>query len=400
MCRHSDEIVELGQLGTQEWHSPIAFESFKEHSQTTNHPVHIEARCTDCATEAKDRDDTHQAHRLEAQAGVTACPDKWLAIPTRREDKDAGDTFRVSAGIHSVDSAHGLTFARTSDSEENEYALATTSSSATSCPKFSRQRNLFHMADLMGKISDSHLYDRVVDTNCQQTANNPAPFAGESAFIEHLIAEYASLFDSALDSGVADRRYERPRAVPTVPKRASLDSVKQRGSTSTTAITKSNPVSRNFRRLRLKIQHSAIQPDQESPDWACQTSRAIEAAYKHRRDSAPRHILDALRSPSDRRRVQSYGPGGKEGIYLAPPSKHSWTHPAASRHSEDALQLVRRANAAGLVGKLEGMEVAVGRESLRHGCMQVASPIDLNKSLPALPLQVCGQDGREQTRPW
>jgi hypothetical protein len=47
------------------------------------------------------------------------------------------------------------------------------------------------------------------------------------------------------------------------------------------------------------------------------------------------------------------------------------------------------------MGKLEGMEVTIGREPLTYHCMQVASPVDLNKSLPALPLHVYGQQGKK-----
>ena len=172
------------------------------------------------------------------------------------------------------------------------------------------------------------------------------------------------------------------------------------------------PVSRNFRKLRLNIQHPtqsicSTQKDRDSPDWACRTCRAIEAeatsmrnVYRHRQDSTPRHILDAMCSTTkicspDGRRVQSLGPGGNEAIYSTPPSKHSFAHPASSRHSEGALQLARGANATHFVGELEGMEVASGREPLRYRYKQVVSPVDLNKSLPALPLQVYGQHGKE-----
>jgi hypothetical protein len=71
------------------------------------------------------------------------------------------------------------------------------------------------------------------------------------------------------------------------------------------------------------------------------------------------------------------------------------TYPAAGRHSEGALPLVRGANTARLVGKLEGMEFKIVEQPLRHNFVQVASPTDLNKSLPALPLQVCGQEGKK-----
>lgn len=122
--------------------------------------------------------------------------------------------------------------------------------------------------------------------------------------------------------------------------------------------------------------------------------------YRHRQNSTPRHILDAMCSTTkiyslDGRRVQSLGPGRNEAIYSAPLSKHSFAYPAASRYSEGALQLTRGANATHFIGELKGIEVASGREPLRYRYMQVVSPVDLNKSLPALPLQVCRQHGKE-----
>lgn len=246
------------------------------------------------------------------------------------------------------------------DNEESRIQSAPAGSSPTSGPRSAKPKD-------------------AVDAKRHQPANIPAPFARESALIDHLITVYASLFDSAVDLSLADTRYERPRAVPAVPKKGLLEPMKQRGSISTRVINKSKPVSRDFRGLRLDTQHSTqpicnTQSDQESPDWACQTSLAVEAgvismdsAYMRRQSSTPRHILGAMRSPTkvcliDRKRVQSFEPGGKEAIYSAPPSKHSFTYSAASRHSEGALQLVRGVNAAPLVRKFERLEVAIERE--------------------------------------
>jgi hypothetical protein len=329
-----------------------------------------------------------------------------------KENKDTGDAVRVSAEIHSVDSARCVTLARTSNREERRFQSTITSSSPTSDAKLAKERNLFNVADLIGKNSDSSLFNRAIDAECHRAANTPALFARESALIDNLIAEYASLSDGDFDPSLIDTRYERPRAVPAVPEKYLLDSMKQRSSISTRALLKSKPVSRNFRRLRLDIQHSnrliyKTQSDQESPDWACRTSLAIEAGkfsmdsvYTHRRDSKLRHILEAIRSPTktyspDRRRVQSFGLGGKETTYSAPSCRHIVAHPAAGRHSEGALQLVLRANSDLPVGNLEGMEIKIGQEPLRHDFLQAASPVDLNKSLPPLPVQICGQNGKE-----
>ncbi|RYO11541.1 hypothetical protein AA0111_g12773 [Alternaria arborescens] len=418
VCGHPGEFIGLWKIESKnQRHSAIGFESFQEHGRAENCAVDIEARCLDCATERKDMGDKdqtvppqrtleshqagtyagetgttspgglddvlkrhtcsrhqgtvtkpyppvfeekHQAHCLEVEAETGTCPDKWLAIPTTRP----WNTTPHTAG---------------------------------------------HMGLGGYQRSVSALSGNEA---CHPTTDSPAPFAGVSAFIDHLIAEYASPVNSGCDPDPVDTKYEQPRAapavptVPTVPKRDLLDSTTLWSSISTGALTKSGPVSRNFRRLRLDIQssHPSIhrtQSGQESPDWACQTSRAIEAGRismdsicMRTQDSTPRHILEAMRSPTetclpDRRRVQSFGPGREESNYSAP----------FSRHSEGALQLVRGANAARRVREPGGMEGRIGREPLRHDCVQVALPIDLNKSLPALPLQICRQHGKEQAAP-
>jgi hypothetical protein len=68
--------------------------------------------------------------------------------------------------------------------------------------------------------------------------------------------------------------------------------------------------------------------------------------------------------------------------------------PPAGRRSEGVSQIVRESHAACLVGEIEEMEIAMGEELSWHDFLQVSPPIDLNKSLPAFPLQVCGQHGK------
>lgn len=326
----------------------------------------------------------------------------------KKENKDTGHVIRESAEIYSVNSVRRPTVARTSNSGEKGFRLVVTSSYSTSNSKLAEQGHSFDEADPTGKNSDSFLFDRTVDTERYQTADTSASFAKESALIENLIEEYASLVDAAFDPNdpdLVDTRYERPRPVPAVPKGETLDPSKHLSSFTTRGSTKPKPVSRNFRRLRLETHYSArsvhkTQSDQESPDWACRTSLAIEAGkiamdsvHMHRGGSTPAHIMEAMCSPmkiysSDLRRVQISRPGEKEATYPSLSDTHSLTHPAAGRHSEGALQLVRGIYVARLVGEFKGMEVAMeeGEELLKPDSVQVASPMDLNKNLPALPL--------------
>jgi hypothetical protein len=374
-CMHYDESIELHRLDHEEqWHGLSTSESSKEHSRAENRPGLIEARYPD---DAKMEDGS-------AQDGVTSQskrrpPSSSLCSDSRAdEDKDTADAFRVSAKIHLVSSACRL--------------------------------NLSNVADL-GKKSNCTFSSHAANAKRYYAVNAPSPFTGESAFIEELIADYSSLFDGPSERGLADTGYERTRAAPDVPKGESLDTEKHQSTVSIKALTGSQPFSRNFRKLRLDLQQP-IQSicktkDQHSPDWACRTSLAIEAeaislrnAGRHRRDSMPRHIVEAMRSPTktrlaDGRRVQSLGPPGKKTIYARPASKHGFAYPAASRHSEGALRLERGADAALSVEELGDWGVAIRREPLKTLCVQVASPVDLNKSLPALPLQVCRQHGKE-----
>lgn len=253
--------------------------------------------------------------------------------------------------------------------------------------------------------SDNNLLNHTVDRDCYRAVS--ASFAGESALIEHLIVEYASLLGTGLDTDDVDMMYEQPRPAPAVPQRHTLNPLEHQSSLPRASATKPDPGSKNLRRLRLKIQHPThptrrTQPDQESPDWACRTSLAIEAAMMSMgRGSTPRHIADVMRSPTeitppDRRRVHSFGPGGKEATYPSPSSNHSLTHLAAGRHSEGALQLVRGTNIARLLEKLQGMETPIRADRSGRDCVLVTSPLNLNKSLPALPLQAREQSGERR----
>lgn len=138
------------------------------------------------------------------------------------------------------------------------------------------------MADTTKKDSERSVVNHTAVREYHRTSTKEPPFGKEAALIEYMIGQYGSLVDSVLDLGCVDTRYERPRAAPAVPKRDSPVSLKQRGGIPTKVSTRSDPVSRNFRRLRLDIQHPnrsecRSQSDQDSPDWACRTSLAIEA---------------------------------------------------------------------------------------------------------------------------
>ena len=332
----------------------------------------------------------------------------------RREDKCAEDVFRNRAEVHSVECARRSTLAGTSNSEEKKFQLIVTSPNVSSS-KLAKQGNLSDVAHLIGKNGNISFFNRTVDTECRRIVNLSVSLARDSALIEQLIDEYDSLIERAIYPNLVDKRYERPRHVPAVPKDDLLGSTKHLSSFSSGVWIKSKPVSKNLRRLRLDLQHSAqsiheTRSDQESPDWACRTSLAIEAgtismasAHMHGGGSTPRHILEAMGSPTtihlpDYAKVQSYNPGEKEVICLSPSRRCSLIQPSADRRSEGVSQIVRESHATCLVGDIEEMEIAMGEEPSWHDCLQVSPPIDLKKSLSAFPLQVCGQHGRARGR--
>lgn len=190
-----------------------------------------------------------------------------------------------------------------------------------------------------------------VNSDSDLSANILDSFAEESALIEDLIEGYASLFDN---SKAVDTTCEQLRPVYVLPEWKILRHTEHRAISATGAPTRSEPVSKNFRQLRLYIEKPTsfiheTQSDQGSPDWACQTSLAIEAGtmlmddvYKHDPASKSRHIVEAMRNSN----------------YFA------WS----------------------CIAKVEEKTVKIKEGSLKHGSVQTTLPVDLNKSLPALPL--------------
>ncbi|KAF2621851.1 hypothetical protein BU25DRAFT_426120 [Macroventuria anomochaeta] len=265
-------------------------------------------------------EEAYRAHRLEVKAEAAAFPGKWLAIPARRvesaihrrmsrlfeenneplqsningdngsaqsgvlpqtrkdgessglcselemvEGKDTGDVTMIKAEIDPAKGTNCFFLALPSKSEDERFRPVA----------MNRQRKLLDAADFIGKNSDGTPSSRAMELHCPQTANSSASSARESAVMEDLVDQYALHLENDFDPALVDTRYEKPRPVPAVPKKGPLDCIKRRSNTSPRA-------SRNFRRSRLDTPHSArsveiMELGNESPDWACQTSLAIEA---------------------------------------------------------------------------------------------------------------------------
>jgi hypothetical protein len=305
------------------------------------------------------------------------------------------------AGTEDSDNTHHLSLAHTPNSGYSRFHAIAAGSGPISDGKFTKQECLSNEANSTAKNGECCLCVRTGDARWHENVDILAPFARESTFIDNLIAEYALLSHSTIGPSLTHTRYERLRAgpvVPNLPKGDLLQSRQQQGNIPTKAANESKQRSRNFRGLRLHTQHStpSTELDQDSPDWVCQTSLAIEAAaisaHTNRRDPTPRHILEAMRSSvqshsSNRKRVQSFGPGVKETIYSASSSKHEWICSVSNRHSEDALQLVRRETSLRPAGEAEKVKAASEVQRFKYGDFRKASSMNLDKRLPALPRQ-------------
>ncbi|KAF2628943.1 hypothetical protein BU25DRAFT_420381 [Macroventuria anomochaeta] len=258
-------------------------------------------------------EEAYRAHRLEVEAEAAAYPGKWLAIPARRvesamhrrnmsrlfgeenneplqsnidgdngsaqggvlpqsrkdgessglcselemvEGKDTGDVTMIKAEIDPAKGTNCFFLALPSKSEDERFRPVAMNMRSLSGLKFDRQRKLLDAADFIGKNSDGTPSSRATELHCPQTANSSASSAREAAVMEDLIDQCTLYLENHFDPALVDTRYEKPRPYPTVPERGTLDFM-------TRASTRSEPFSRR-------------ESGNESPDWACQTSLAIE----------------------------------------------------------------------------------------------------------------------------
>ena len=166
------------------------------------------------SSESEDR----PLHNVIPEGMICGEPSALCLQSERRENKNAGDLVGMTAGRPAL--------ARTSNSQEKVFRLVVTSSNCTSSSKLVKQENLFDVADAVEMNSYRGFFNRTMGAECHRTADISASFAKESALIEHLIDEYASILDSAFNPDLVDARYERRRPVLAVLKRDMLDSSK------------------------------------------------------------------------------------------------------------------------------------------------------------------------------
>lgn len=371
----------------------------------------------------------HQAHRLEMQVKAVECAGKWLAVPTRRvwnmpirttvaarpanrqqdtthernEETDRGtepEDYTGKGAVEVMESLAEISPRQVPEGNDKSFRMAAVNIISLSGSKLERQKKSLGAIAKPLKLgstvtnSDGALLDHATEAHRPQDVPEVALPGRGSAFVEDLNDQHGPPFNDWSNSPLTNQEFEYPRPAPIVPPTAvvqnkgALDFKKRGSSTSIRRSTKSGPISTNFRKLGIDVHSTRFikktELDSNSPDWACRTSLAIEAG-KISMDSVSKqswesmdskHIAEAMRSPEERRNT-----------YHSPSGERNPASPPYARRSEGAPQ-ASRTSATQDLGRLAVMEiVSMGKVSSKHDSAQVAPAMDLNKTLPALPLQ-------------
>jgi hypothetical protein len=372
----------------------------------------------------------HHDHRLDMQEKAVECAGNWLAVPARRVrnmpirtngavgpatrpqeptyTNKSSETNRHANTVHFVSQcatramkglaeiSHGnLPTPQRTDGSFRTAAANTISSSAS---RLERQRRLAKIAksdklDLAATKSNGVLVDHVTEAHHpQDTPGVVSP--GDLYEMERCNDYHGSPLEALSSLGLTSQKFEQPRPAPIVPstpispKKGALDFIRRRSSTSTRGPSRSPSMSMNFRKLGIDV-HTARSTkqrdlDSDSPDWACQTSLAVEAG-RVSMDSVSKRSWESKESKHTAE--PTHDPVDRRNTYPSPAGDRSLTSPRCARHSEGAPRALR-ASAARKHEGLAGMEIpSPQKEFSRHGSTQSAPAVNLNKSLPALPPQ-------------
>ncbi|KAF1929261.1 uncharacterized protein M421DRAFT_4424 [Didymella exigua CBS 183.55] len=364
------------------------------------------------------------------------CAGKWLAVPARRvwgmpiqtkavalpatcqqetalmhedekikhsneTDERAGQcAIEIVEGLCEISCGH---ITESNDEVFRGAAVDTISSSGSRLEKQKRRLEAItklNKSDSTATNGDYSLLGHATEVHRPRDAPKiVSPDITYAAFTERLRDHHGSPLDALSSLSLTNQRIEHPRSAPGAPvspKGAALDFIKRRGSTSTRRPPRSNSISNNFRRLGIDVPSARsikkTDLDSDSPDWACQTSLAIESgrismdsvSKKSRESMRSKHIAKATHSTDERRNT-----------YPLPRGDRSPTSPHFPRHSEGAPHALRL-SAARKSARLVGMEIASPNKApSKHDSVHVPPAIDLNKSLPPLPLRDIDDEGKE-----
>ncbi|KAJ8113377.1 hypothetical protein OPT61_g4472 [Boeremia exigua] len=334
------------------------------------------------------------------QPHSNADPVESLFESKRDQFKCIEDTLLIETRPHATKDGDCPSRKSMSRTEDKGIHLVAKSLGFLSGLRLGRQRKHSNGSVSTANNSEASSLSGGTETCHRHAASRPGSCKKESAVTEH-VDEYP--LDDTFKSSPARLKYENPRTAPLAPKRRLLSFRKRRSSATTRSSTQSEPGTKHIRTVSLDLMQSAMsfndeESRSESPDWACQTSLAIEAgrlsmdsvSLQRRGAASSQHIYEAVRSPtdntsSDYQRKQDVR---KKEIYGAHSSPRIDPNPIASaacRHPEGSLQLSRKDSTTLPQRKSDNLETVMEKESPRRERAQVASLIDLNKSLPALP---------------
>lgn len=377
----------------------------------------------------------HRAHRLETQAKAVDCAGKWLAVPARRVWNmpiQPKDVFRLATrqetafvndggatGYHTktdestdqraIDVVEGLaevSHGHIADGHDESFRLAAVNTISSSGSRIERQKKRVEATMKSNKLSPTVTSSKGALSDHESEARHPRSAAqirsqdlSYAVLVERLDEGHEAPLDALCNLPLTAHNFERPwpstqrtSPTPVSPKKGALGFIRRGSSSSTRRSSRIGSLSRNIRNLVVDVHPTRTitetDLDSDSPDWACQTSLAIEAGKISMHSVSKqsqglmrsKHAAKSTNAPDERRNTYPSG---------------SMLSPRLIRHSESVL-LAPRSSAARGSGRLAEMEIALPEKaSSKHDSAQVPPASDLNKRLPALPLQETNDEGRE-----
>lgn len=377
----------------------------------------------------------HQAHRLAMLQKTVEYADTWLAVTARRvqnmpiqmkdaarpaprqqemsifegdEDADYWKSEDVVEAIETMQGLSEISRGNRPEGTDESYRMAAANCISSSASRRERGKRRIAAIATQGQLdptaadSEEEDYDRMVERYSQEASDSLSSIPSHEA----LLGRHNAYTNSPLDAlyrltlTLTSHKYEHPRPAPAVssapasPRKGALDFIRRRSSASTRGHSRSGSTKMSFHKLSIDIQPrrslEISDLDSDSPDWACQASRAFErgetlmdSVSKQGRDlMGSKHAPQDVCNPTDRRNT-----------YPSPATDHSPASPRPTKHSEGMPQALR-ASAARRHGRLVGIKIASPRREADSA--QGAPAVDLNKRLPALSPQAGSENGEGQ----
>jgi hypothetical protein len=383
----------------------------------------------------------HHAHRIDMLGKAVECAGNWLPVPARRiqdmpvqieaaarpaphqlelapfnggEDADHlnkpdyCDPQSVLEVAKTVEGLSEILEGKSAEGTDESYRMAAANCISSSASRRERQKRRSAATTIQSQPELTATNDQEVhfggltEARCSQGASGVV--SSNTSYEALLECHHGSPLDAFTELILTSQRYEQPRLALAVLsdlillRKGALNFIRRRSSTSTRGHSGSGSITMNFRKLGIDIQPTRsfekTDLNSDSPDWACQTSRAIEAG-RISMDSVSKQGRELIRLKHNPQAICS--PTDRRNTYPSPSGNRGPVSPRHARHSESAPQALRE-SASRRHGRLVGMEIASPkRETSKHNSTQGALVVDLNKRLPALPPQAACEDGEDPT---